>query len=225
MSAKALRHHWQIDADQYARHEKRRGHRHAYEALDPGRTALIVVDMIPFFVNENPYCRGIVPTIAELAGQLRASGGVVAWVVPGAQKPTQPQVEFYGQEVAARYGESGGSGPLTERIWHEFSIDAGDAVLEKFAPSAFFPGRCDLDARLQERDIDTVLICGTVANVCCESSIRDAQTLGYRVVAVADAMAAARDEELNATLHTVYRSFGDVRPASELRALIAGVED
>ena len=31
---------------------------------------------------------------------------------------------------------------------------------------------------------------GTVTNVCCESSARDASTLGYRVVMVADANAA-----------------------------------
>ena len=75
-------------------------------------------------------------------------------------------------------------------------------------------------ARLDERRIDTVLIAGTVANVCCESSARDASTLGYRVIMVADANAAVRDEDLNATLHTIYRSFGDVRPAAEVLALL-----
>jgi nicotinamidase-related amidase len=75
---------------------------------------------------------------------------------------------------------------------------------------------------LADRGIDTVLITGTVANVCCESSARDASTLGYRVVMVADANAARRDQDLNATLHTVYRTFGDVRPTSEVLELIAG---
>ena len=60
-----------------------------------------------------------------------------------------------------------------------------------------------------------------MANVCCESTVRDATTLGYRVVMVADANAAARDEDLNATLHTVYRSFGDVRPTDEVLGLLS----
>jgi nicotinamidase-related amidase len=54
-----------------------------------------------------------------------------------------------------------------------------------------------------------------VTNVCCESSARDASTLGYRVIMVADANAARRDQDHNATLHTIYRSFGDVRPTAE----------
>lgn len=37
---------------------------------------------------------------------------------------------------------------------------------------------------------------------------------------VADANAARRDQDLNATLHTVYRTFGDVRPTSEVLALL-----
>jgi nicotinamidase-related amidase len=56
--------------------------------------------------------------------------------------------------------------------------------------------------------------------VCCESSARDASTLGYRVIMVADANAALRDQDLNATLHTIYRTFGDVRPTSEVIALL-----
>ena len=75
---------------------------------------------------------------------------------------------------------------------------------------------------LAERGIDTVLITGTVTNVCCESSARDASTLGYRVVMVADANAGVRDQDHNATLHTVYRTFGDVRPTAEVIGLIEG---
>ena len=61
---------------------------------------------------------------------------------------------------------------------------------------------------------------GTVANVCCESTARDAANVGYRVVMVADANAAVRDRDLNATLHTFYRSFGDVRSTPEVLTLL-----
>jgi nicotinamidase-related amidase len=67
-----------------------------------------------------------------------------------------------------------------------------------------------------------VIVTGTVTNVCCESSARDASTLGYRVILVADGTAARRDEDHNATLHTIYRSFGDVRTTDEVVGLIRG---
>lgn len=213
-------HEWAIDEREYARHEARRGRRHAYEGIDPSRTALVVIDMVAFFLDENPYARGIVGNIAGLATVLREAGGTVAWVVSTSGAPTSAAVEFFGPEVAARYAASGGDGPPRARVAAEFELNAADIVVEKSAPSSFFPGRCELSERLAEREVDTVLITGTVANVCCESSARDASTLGYRVIMVADANAAMRDQDLNATLHTIYRSFGDVRSTEAVTDLI-----
>ena len=63
---------WRIEDREYARHEERRGRRYAFETLEPGRTALVVIDMVPFFVAEGSHCRGIGPDITRLAGVLRA---------------------------------------------------------------------------------------------------------------------------------------------------------
>jgi nicotinamidase-related amidase len=213
-------HDWSIDPREYARHEERRGRRHAFEHLDPARTALVVVDMVPFFVEQNPYALGIVANVERLAGALRSAGGVVAWVLPSSAPQPPARTEFFGPTVAERYRASGGTGLLRNRLWRGFDVDDGDLLVEKSSPSAFFPGRCDLAAQLDRLGVDTVLVAGTVANVCCESTARDASTLGYRVVMVADANAALRDQDLNATLHTFYRSFGDVRPTDELIELL-----
>lgn len=215
-------HHWHIEAREYARQESRRGRRHAFEHLDPGTTALVVVDMVPFFLEEGSHAQGIVPNISSLADALRAAGGSVVWVLPGAGEPSAVSDEFLGPEIARMYRASGGEGPLRDRVWREFEIHDEDLLVEKTAASAFFPGRCELPSMLGDRGIDMVLITGTVANVCCESSARDASTLGYRVIMVADANAARRDQDLNATLYTIYRTFGDVRPTSEVLELIAG---
>lgn len=214
-------HDWSIEPREYARHEERRGRRHAFEQLDPHRTALVVVDMVEFFVEQNPYACGIVDNIERLAGALRSAGGVVAWVLPSAEPLPPARAEFLGPTIVERYRSSGGTGPLRDRLWHELHVEDADLLVEKSSSSAFFPGHCDLEGRLDRLGVDTVLVAGTVANVCCESTARDASTLGYRVVMVADANAAMRDRDLNATLHTIYRSFGDVRPTDALIALLA----
>jgi nicotinamidase-related amidase len=218
--AGAKLHDWSIEEREYARHEQRRGRRHAFERIEPERTALVVIDMVPFFVDDSEYCRGIVPNIGHIADFLRAAGGSVAWVLPGVTEPSVVDQEFLGEEVARTYSQSGGAGPLADRLWHELTVHDGDLVVEKTAASAFFPGRSPLPGLLQQRGVDTVLITGTVTNVCCESSARDASTLGYRVVMVADGNAARRDQDHNATLHTIYRSFGDVRTTAEVIGLI-----
>ncbi|MGW3568823.1 isochorismatase family protein [Streptomyces sp. NPDC000941] len=216
----AQRHAWRIESREYARHEQRRGRRFAFTHLDPARTALVVVDMVPFFVSQNPYCRGIVPNITRLADALRTAGGTVAWVLPAVRERSAVAEEFFGPEVAETYRTSGGTGPPAGRLWQDFTVRPGDLLVEKSAASAFFPGCCPLPELLKDRRIDTVLITGTVTNVCCESSARDASTLGFRVIMIADANAARRDQDHNATLYTIYRSFGDVRPTSEVLDLI-----
>jgi nicotinamidase-related amidase len=124
-----------------------------------------------------------------------AAGGTVAWVVPAAPDRMVVPEEFFGPEMAAMFRRSGGGGPVAGRLWEGFEVHPDDLLAEKTAFSAFFPGRCTLPSLLAERGITTVLITGTVKNVCCESSARDASTLGYR-------------------------SFGDVRPAAEVIAMI-----
>ncbi|MQY18994.1 isochorismatase family cysteine hydrolase [Nocardia macrotermitis] len=216
-------HDWYIDEREYARHEARRGRRFAFTALDARRTALVVIDMVPFHVSESAYCRGIVLNINDMARAVRSAGGVVAWVLPARGEPTARVIEFFGPRIAENYSSSGGSGPLPTRLWHELDARSRDLFVEKSAFSAFFPGRCELPQLLDQQGIDTVLITGTVTNVCCESSARDASTLGFRVIMVADANAAPHDHVHNATLRTIYRSFGDVRPASDvLDMIVAG---
>jgi ureidoacrylate peracid hydrolase len=60
---------------------------------------------------------------------------------------------------------------------------------------AFVPGSSDLHARLRERGIDTLIISGTVSQVCCEATARDAMMMDYKVFFVTDACATTTDAE------------------------------
>jgi ureidoacrylate peracid hydrolase len=215
-------HAWVVEEREYARHEARRGRRHAFERLDPGRTALVVVDIVPFFVRESAYVRGIVPRVNALARTLRTAGGVVAWVVPGYAPPTAKDREFFGDEVAERYARSGGDGPPRSRVDGSLDVAPDDLVVEKTARSAYSPGSSDLPALLMARDVDTLVVTGTVTNVCVEHTVRDASAADLRVILVADACAATRDADHNATLHVVHRSYGDVRSTEDVLGLLGG---
>jgi nicotinamidase-related amidase len=213
-------HPWHIAAREYERHEARRGSRFAYERIDPGRTALVVVDMIPFFLEESALARSTVPTVDALATATRAAGGVVAWVLPRSGPPSAWERGFFGTAVAAAYAASGGEGALHERLWPELRPEPGDVWAEKSAASAFFPGRSTLPEQLDERGIETVVVAGSVTSVCCESSARDAATVGYQVIVVADATSDVSDAAHDASLRTLYRSFADVRSAADVLTLL-----
>ncbi|MFC3076567.1 isochorismatase family protein [Phenylobacterium terrae] len=215
-------HDWAIPQREYDRQLARRGRLFAYEALAPARAALVVVDMVPFFTRESAYCRGIIPNINALASALRSAGGTIAWVSPAPDPGSAAHAaEFFGPAVAKLFAGSGGEGALPGRLSPELEPHAADLFCEKTAASAFFPGRSDLHERLQALGIDTVIVTGTVTNVCCESTVRDASTLGYRVIMAADGCATVNDAMHNATLTTVYRSFGDVRPTADILGLVS----
>jgi ureidoacrylate peracid hydrolase len=89
-------------------------------------------------------------------------------------------------------------------------VKAEDEIVQKYRFSAFVQGASDLPQRLRAQGFDTVLIAGTVTNVCCESSARDAMMLNFKTIMVSDANATRTDEEHNATLSTFLAIFGDV---------------
>ncbi|MDP9813681.1 nicotinamidase-related amidase [Rhizobium tibeticum] len=145
----------------------------------------------------------------------------MAWVVPGSDQPNPGLArEFFGDDVAEVFRTSGGAGPIVGRVSARLSPQAQDLYFEKSAYSAFFPGSSDLPTALRDNGIDTVFITGTLTNICCESSARDAYASGFRVIFIADGTAARRDQDHNAALHNIYRSFGDVRATDEAMALL-----
>jgi len=60
-----------------------------------------------------------------------------------------------------------------------------------------------------------VLVAGTLTNVCCESTARDAMMLDYRVVMVSDCNATLSDETHANSLNNFVVYFGDVMTTDE----------
>jgi ureidoacrylate peracid hydrolase len=102
------------------------------------------------------------------------------------------------------------------QISPSMDVVEGDLVIDKWRYSAFIQGSSDLDVRLRERAIDTLVIAGVLTNVCCESTARDAMMLNYRVVMAADATAAHTNEEYNGSLTSILFAFGDVMTNAEI---------
>jgi len=198
----------------------RRGRLHAFESIDPRRTALVVIDLDTATVGANDECRGVVSRVNELGAAVRRSGGVVAWVL--SHMPVMPRhfAAILGVELATKYFDDGQPNGGGTTLWHELQASPRDLVAVKSGASAFFPGKCNLKEQLDPRGIDTLLIAGAVTNICCESSARDAAELDYKVILVSDALSGHAHGLHEATLATFYRIFGDVRPSAEVIELL-----
>lgn len=205
----------------------RRGKLHLYDRIEAPRTALVVIDMqnaftLPGMPAEVPYARAIVPAINRLAKALRSAGGSVAWVKMTIQDETESWSTWFDHfmtpERKAGLLKTLSRGAPGHALHSDLDVRPADLVVEKTRFSAFLQGASDLDRTLRARGIDTVVITGTVTNICCESSARDAMMLNYKMVFVSDANAARTDEEHNATLASILQVFGDVLSTDEVIA-------
>lgn len=198
---------------------------HPFAALDPRRTALVVIDMQNGFMRQDvahawcPMAEHVVPAINRLAGALREAGGAVFWIQNTFDASCETEWSVM-QAMAtpaanARRAASMTEGTIGHQLWPGLDVRVGDQVVRKKRYSAFIQGSSDLPQILRARGLDTVLITGTVTNVCCESSARDAMMLNFRTVMVSDGCAAVTDAEHAASLIAFHLQFGDVLTVEE----------
>lgn len=100
-----------------------------------------------------------------------------------------------------------------------------EVIIHKHRYDAFY--ETNLDAVLRNirgpRMVDTVIITGTLTNICCESTARSAFSRDYKVVFSSDLTFAMDDESQRATLRTIAMAFGRVMDSEEIiRALRKG---
>jgi ureidoacrylate peracid hydrolase len=126
-------------------------------------------------------------------------------------------------EHRARAIETFTPGNSGHSLWSELDVTQGDLILLKRRFGAFVPGSSDLHASLQERGIDTLIISGTLSQVCCESTARDAMMMNYKVFFITDACATLTDGEHGGTLSAMAHVFCDVRDTQSMLSLIAAV--
>ena len=204
----------------------RRGREHVFDNLDPKRTALIVVDMQNAFMLPEvahtlcPMAQEIVPNVNKLAAAVRATGGKVVWIQTTFTEETLKSWSvFYNisrPEQNARRAKALAAGSKGHALWAGLDARKDDLYVEKKRFSAFIQGSSNLAEVLRQREIDTILITGTVTGVCCESTARDAMMLNFKAIMVADGNAAMTDEEHNSSLIQFYLTFGDVMPTDML---------
>jgi ureidoacrylate peracid hydrolase len=203
---------------------KRQGKLLSHDIIDAGRTALVVVDMQNYFVAEGfaaevPKARDIVPNINRMAKAVRAAGGTVVWVQTTATGALQHWANHHAHMLTPdRAGKR--LAELNEghdgfKVYPKLETVPSDLRVKKIKYSAFIAGSSDIDAQLKSRGIDTILVAGTVTNVCCESTARDAMMLDYRVIMLSDGNASLTDEEHAASLNNFLIFFGDVMTTDE----------
>jgi ureidoacrylate peracid hydrolase len=210
---------------------RQRGRELVFDDLTPKTTALLVVDMQNGFLMKgvaHALCEQaieIVPNINRIAGTLRKAGGLVVWIKNTANEDSHKNWSVRdamdGPERTEKRNRTMAPGSKGHDLWADLDTRPGDLTVQKTRFSAFIQGSSNLEATLRTRGIDTVIVSGTVTNVCCESTARDAMMRNFRTIMVTDANAANSDDLHNAALIAFYLKFGDIMPTEVVVSLLS----
>lgn len=165
--------------------------------VDPERTALVVVDM------QNDFCRpegklfvpdapGTVPAIKRLL-ELARHHHVPVFFTQDWHHSGDPEFAIWGEHVLA---DTWGA-----EIIDELKPLTGERVIRKVRYDAFYGTSLDHELRLV--GADTLIICGTVANICVHYTAASAALRWYKVVIPVDAVSALNAFDMEAALRQV----------------------
>ena len=180
--------------------------------VDPARTALVVVDMQNDFVREGgnllvPGAEETIPAINGLLELARANGIRVVYT-QDTHRDGDPEWQIWPEH--AREGSWGWE------IVDALAPTHGETVLRKLRYDAFYG--TPLDHLLRLWGIDTLVICGTVANICVQYTAASAALRWYDVVIPRDGISALDPFDLESSLRqTAFVFAGRVTTAAGVR--------
>ena len=172
----------------------------------PHRPALVVVDVqVGMFDPEGPAhdSERLLTTLSDLIERARVSGSTVIFI----QHCGSPESGL----------EKGTPGwPIHPSI----APDTGDWVIEKSEPDSF--QGTDLDARLRQDGISSLVVCGIATEYCVDTTVRGAFERGYDVVLVRDghstwANGILTAEQIVAHHNLTLARFAEVRNADDVQ--------
>jgi nicotinamidase-related amidase len=184
--------------------------------FDPGRGALLIVDMQRYFLD--PGRRGftpggppILPNVRRLLDSFRTHGLPVLY-----SRHVHRDLESDGGMMAAWWRDHIMEGTPDAEIHPDVAPLPGETVLSKCRYSAFHG--TDLDGILRDIGVRDLVIAGVMTNLCCESTARDAFMHDYRVIFPLDATGAVNEEFHISTLRNLAYGFAHVVETREILA-------
>lgn len=185
------------------------------EVIYLSKSALIVVDMVYDFTNENglvyyPQNREVLPKIQQAIDICRDNDALIVFMQHRYRKGKMDK-NLVNMRPSCIEGSGG------EEIDESLTVLEQDYVIPKRRYSSFYG--TDLDLVLREHDIKNVIIVGTKTNCCIRATVSDAHHLDYNVFVIKECVA-TNDEVVNEIyLRDFDKYFGSVVSLDDLQTL------
>ena len=205
--------------------------------FDPSRTALIIIDMQRDFLepggfgamlgNDVSLLRSAIAPCKAVLDCARKIGMLVIHTREGHAPDLAdcPPSKLARGKLKTGIGDPGPMGRILVRgepghdIIPELYPIEGEPVVDKAGKGAFFA--TDLELKLRNRGVNTLIVCGVTTEVCVNTTVREANDRGFECLVVSDATGSYFPEFQRLGLELIKAQggiFGWVAPSSSVLA-------
>jgi nicotinamidase-related amidase len=195
--------------------------------------ALIVIDLQNDFVRQGapmevPDARTSLPKVKKLLDAARNHKIPIIYTkfLSGPKKTLlwnwSPQIEEFGackRGLKRHYSELNAERQCADVVDEIYPTD-DDYIVEKYGYSAF--KNTNLQDILRSEGIDSVIVVGTVTQICVADTVHDAFALGFKVLVVSDCATSFMVDMQTAFLKNFEMKFAWVKDSGEVLKMIEG---
>ena len=171
--------------------------------LDLSKTALLVLDMQTYFLDESshafvPSSPTIISSIKKLINKMKQSNRPIIF--------TQHIDNDDEKNMMKKWWKGAINNNSKLSNVNKELYNTSFKIVQKHQYSAFF--ETELEAILIDQNVDQILITGVMSHLCCETTARDAFMRGFEIFFVVDATATYNEELHIGTLRSISHGFG-----------------
>ena len=199
-----------------------------------GNPALLVTDMQEYFLSPAshafiPSANAILPNILRLIGHFTEKNHPILFTQHSNDETTAGNMKTWWRDMITPSSPLFSLSPLlpiaqsinrpiAQSSLPPFHLSASPLILNKTQYDAFH--QTGLENILRQNDIQTLIICGVMTNLCCETTLRAAFVKGFNAMMPVDATATYKKEFHTSTFINLSFGFCPVKTTSEILELL-----
>jgi len=205
-----------------------------------GKPALLVTDMQEYFLSPGshafiPSAEAIIPNILKLIEYFEEHHYLILYTQHLNNEDDAGNMKTWWNDIISENSEFSSLSPVVQSFNRSIVQSINRSIDHSFNPLPLSPSpllllkpqydafhHTDLEDILKKNGIETLIICGVMTNLCCETSLRSAFVRGFNAILPVDATATYKRDFHVSTFVNLSFGFCPVKDTAEILNTLNG---